>query len=73
MAYLESVLNKSCDAANLERWRKTWFILKRQEYRSYDRGKNYQKTRNDIMFDTYQNTLKQYRNCHNTAENNYMN
>lgn len=37
MAYLESVLNKSCDAANLERWRKTWFILKRQVYRSYDR------------------------------------
>ncbi|XP_052676892.1 uncharacterized protein LOC128158180 [Crassostrea angulata] len=37
MAYLESVLNKSCDAANFESSRKTWFILKRQVYQSYDR------------------------------------
>eukprot|EP00105_Crassostrea_gigas_P007533 XP_011421811.2 PREDICTED: uncharacterized protein LOC105324444 [Crassostrea gigas] len=37
MAYLEFVLNKRCDAANFESSRKTWFILKRQVYWSYDR------------------------------------
>ncbi|XP_052678889.1 uncharacterized protein LOC128159744 [Crassostrea angulata] len=37
MAYLKSVLNKSCYAANFESSRKTWFILKRQKYLSYDR------------------------------------
>ncbi|XP_052680691.1 uncharacterized protein LOC128161452 [Crassostrea angulata] len=41
MAYLKSVLNKSCYAANFESSRKTWFILKRQKYLSYDRGKYY--------------------------------
>lgn len=73
MAYLESVLNKSCDAANFESSRKTWFILKRQVYQSYDRGKYYRKARTDILFDTYHNTLNQYSICHNIAVNNYMN
>lgn len=73
-AYLQSVLNKSCDAANIGSSRKAWFILKRHVYLSYDRGKYYWKASYDKMIDTYHDSYKnQYSMYHDIAANNLLN